>query len=694
MGTTTSAKLKVISSPAKMSTNGKTPAPGRRPNYARWRALSLSLVYLVFAAHIIHWKITGKTLAPLELNEVMYTLELGIITAGFIFMCALVLGTLLFGRFFCSWACHIMVLQDACAWMLGKIGIRAKPLRSRLLLFVPPLTAFYMFVWPQIVRAWSSEAIPTFHWATDKDGWASLVTENFWRNLPGPWVIAITFIVCGFLMVYLLGSRTFCTYVCPYGAVFGLADRFSPGRIKVSDACEQCGKCTAACSSGIRVHEEVHMHGMIVNPACLKDFDCISACPQEALSYGLGRPALLKSLKSGGRFGVGYDFTLLEEMIASVVFVVSVLCFRSLYATVPFLLSLAMGVLLGFLTVQAIRLVTRPQVRVGAFSLKHRGRIGASGAGFTVVFAALVGFTGHSGYVRYHEFFGLRGATAFGGLNGDSRTECAEVAYGRLKVAERYGLVRNHNVQRALALTSFQLGYFGETIEKSRRIIADAPDDVTVQIAVARSLNQLGRVSEATTALEWIATRYEGVPSLVGSVVSAHSELAMIAGKGGDFEKSLVHLGEAVVLAPDRAPLHARYGESLAEVGRFDEAISQLSQAVALDPDLGRAGYNLGTILMLRGDLAGAVTHFENALAVMGDDIDLLNNLGSALLGVGRVRDARDHLERALVVWPTSADAHFNLARVFLDLGDQSGAHEHLQRASDLDARYTEFLEP
>ena len=100
---------------------------------------------MVFTIHIIHWKLTGRTLAPLELNEVMYTLELGIITAGFLFMCFLVLGTLIFGRFFCSWACHIMVLQDLCAWLLRKFGIRQKPVRSRLLLFVPPLTAFYMF---------------------------------------------------------------------------------------------------------------------------------------------------------------------------------------------------------------------------------------------------------------------------------------------------------------------------------------------------------------------------------------------------------------------------------------------------------------------------------------------------------------------------------------------------------------------
>ncbi len=114
--------------------------PRPRRNFARWRALSLSLVYVVFAVHIVHWKITGETLAPLELNEVMYTLELGIITAGVLFMCFLVVGSLIFGRFFCSWACHIMVLQDLCAWILRRLGIRQKPIRSRLLLLVPPLT--------------------------------------------------------------------------------------------------------------------------------------------------------------------------------------------------------------------------------------------------------------------------------------------------------------------------------------------------------------------------------------------------------------------------------------------------------------------------------------------------------------------------------------------------------------------------
>ena len=39
--------------------------PLKKRNFGKWRAFSLSMVYLVFAAHILHWKITGKSLAPL-----------------------------------------------------------------------------------------------------------------------------------------------------------------------------------------------------------------------------------------------------------------------------------------------------------------------------------------------------------------------------------------------------------------------------------------------------------------------------------------------------------------------------------------------------------------------------------------------------------------------------------------------------
>src|SRR6185369_6849893 len=95
----------------------------RKKKYTRWRTYSLLSVYLLMGLHIAHWKIAGSTLAPLEFNEVLYTVHLGIITAGFIFMGMTVIGSLIFGRFFCSWACHILALQDFSVWLLDKIKI-------------------------------------------------------------------------------------------------------------------------------------------------------------------------------------------------------------------------------------------------------------------------------------------------------------------------------------------------------------------------------------------------------------------------------------------------------------------------------------------------------------------------------------------------------------------------------------------
>ena len=235
-----------------------------RRDYSRWRAGSLIAVHLLIGLHIAHWLVTGRTLAPLEFNEVLHTLHLGIITAGFLFMALTIVGTLVAGRFFCSWGCHILALQDLSAWLLGKLGIRPQPIRSRTLLWVPVLAMLYLFVWPQIARQLDGSGLPQLHVQSDAQGWASFATNHFWRNLPGPGITILTFVVVGSLTVYFLGTRSFCRYGCPYGVIFGLADRVAPGKIKLVGDCSQCGLCTAQCHSQILVHREVARFGKVV----------------------------------------------------------------------------------------------------------------------------------------------------------------------------------------------------------------------------------------------------------------------------------------------------------------------------------------------------------------------------------------------------------------------------------------------
>ncbi len=665
-----------------------------RNRFAKWRALSLSLVYVAFAVHIIHWRLAGKTLAPLELNEVMYTLELGVVTAGCLFMLCLVFGTMIFGRFFCSWTCHIMVLQDGCAWLFRKLGIQRKAVRSRVLLFIPPITALYMFVWPQLLRVWREGAFPTFHFATDADGWASFTTVNFWRNLPSVPITILTFVVCGVAIVYLLGSRTFCTYVCPYGAVFGLADRLAPGRIRVSDACKQCGKCTAVCTSGVRVHEEVKQFGMVVNNACLKDLDCVGVCPENALRYGFGRPSLGKSFRNNGRFGLPYDFSLAEDTLMGVVMLAVVLTLRGLYGRLPFLLSLASGAMIAFLAVVALRLPKSPNAKLAGFALKKRGHVQLAGRLFQGGFALLTLLIAHSAFIRYHEYTGLRALDRASVTSSpDERASAATYAVTALGTVERWGLLSNPRVERGLITVLAKLERFDDLSERAERFIERNPWDSGVRITVGRALLALNRPREARVHFQFVVDHWIDTDGIhQGDLVSAYAALGSLSAQLGDFSTAENELRQALVLDRSSVAAHAALGGVLAEMGRLDDAVTSLSQAVALNPAIERAQYNLGTILAHLGRFEEAIPHYRKALGANADDAEVNNNLGFALMRVGNLNEARATLERALTIDPDNADAHFNLGVILNGGGKQREATEHFQAAARLSPRYAELL--
>lgn len=472
-----------------MTRSSATVAPRR--NYARWRAASLILVHLLIAAHIVHWKLAGRTLAPLELNEVMYTLELGIVTAGFLFMVTATLATLIFGRFFCSWGCHILALQDGSAWILRKLHIRPKPIRSRALLLVPIGAVLYMFVWPQLRLLLAGEPAPALHVRADSEGWASFITEDFWRNLPPVWVALLTFAVCGFAAVYVLGSRGFCTYGCPYGALFGLAERFAPGTIRVNEDCEQCARCTAVCTSQIRVHEEVRDHGMVVNPACLRDMDCVAACPKEALRFGFGKPALFRSAPIQGRFGVRADYSWAEEGGVALVFIVSLFVLRGLYDLIPFLMALALGGIIACGAVAALRLRTRADVRFLGWRLKTAGKIRNSGQHFIGVMLSVGLLLGHSGVIRWHESTGWKAVAALRSAEfGIERDARAERAWSQLRVADRWGLLHPEGLERELLRLSALTGRVESARQYAARLVERHPEDAVLLESVRALVSQ------------------------------------------------------------------------------------------------------------------------------------------------------------------------------------------------------------
>ena len=278
------------------------PERKKKARVGKWRAGVLIGVHLLIIAHIAHWFFAGETISPVEPSESMQTLEQGFLNAGAIFFALAILSTILFGRYVCGWLCHIVALQDFCHWLMGKVGIRPKPFRARLLMLAPLVLGLYMFVWPSFKRyalqpAFEALSLDWPSWLRRTEPFpgiqSELVVDDFWATFP-EWYIAIPFLlICGFATVYFLGAKAFCFYACPYGGIFALADPVSPTRVRVDhDKCHECGLCTAACTSNVRVHEEIKHHGMVIDAGCMKTMDCINACPNDALSIGLGRPAL------------------------------------------------------------------------------------------------------------------------------------------------------------------------------------------------------------------------------------------------------------------------------------------------------------------------------------------------------------------------------------------------------------------
>src|SRR4051812_8544763 len=350
-------------------------SPGgiRKSKAAHWRGAALILVNPLIIVHIIQWRITGRTISPIEPSETMHTLQRGAVNAGFIFFSLAVLATLIFGRFVCGWGCHILALQDFCAWLMKKIGITPKPFRSRLLVYVPLIAALYMFVWPTAYRLFASpDTGPLFPKFTNH-----LVTSNFWETFPSVGVAIPFLFICGFVTVYFLGAKGFCTYACPYGGFFAIADKIAPWKIRVTDACNQCGHCTATCTSNVLVHAEVRDFKMVVDPGCMKCLDCVSVCPNDALYLGFGKPGFAVSKSSGA--ARSYSLTWPEEIAGALIFLASFFAVRGVYSLVPFLMALGCAAVTTFLALRAWRLARARELYLHRFNLKSGGTIHAAG---------------------------------------------------------------------------------------------------------------------------------------------------------------------------------------------------------------------------------------------------------------------------------------------------------------------------
>ncbi|MBL8879877.1 MAG: tetratricopeptide repeat protein [Phycisphaerales bacterium] len=674
----------------------------------RQRAVVLILIHIVIVAHFMQWYIQGRTITPVEPSEAMQTLEQGKINAGFVLFAAAILATLIFGRFFCGWACHIVAVQDLATWMLKKAGIRPKPFRSRLLILVPLVAAIYMFVWPSVAR---------LILGADPPDWvAHFTTSSFWKTFPGPFISVLTLIVCGPLIVYLLGNKGFCTYACPYGGFFGPADSLAPLRIRVNDACDGRGHCTGVCTSNVRVHEEVRNYRAVVHPGCMKCLDCVDVCPNNALSVGWGKPAVAISRRGAARSKPEYDFSWAEEIAMAAIFLCCLYIFRGLYEAIPFLLSLGLSGVCAFLFITLARMAYVRNIRLHQFQLRRNGRIAPAGATFLGFMAMLVAFLTHSTVVQFatHEGARLlekteRAYQASQRAGSGAIDEMARQSAAYLEFARRIGFFSSANLEAKIGFLHSYLGNHAQAEWHLREAIRLKDDHDGARKALAEMYLAQGQPDSAFDEL--LAALREAPEAR--DIAPMLGDLSLKLGRSG---AALEVMQAALRHDPHHADVRLSMGMLMAHSGDMQGGLRELRHVVDELPKSARARFSLGIVLAETKDLPGAIAaweaavgldaHFADARVMLGRARLMQREPAAALAQLDEARKLRPAHPETLYWWsqavaaaglleerlrelagkPDSADDLYALTFLHLARGDEPAARQAFIRAKALNA--------
>lgn len=666
----------------------------RKKKYSRWRAFALASVYLLMGIHLVHWKIFGKTLAPLELNEVLYTIHLGIITAGFIFMGVTMIGTIVFGRFFCSWACHILALQDFSEWILLKIKIKPKFINSRAYTIVPIVAMIYLFIFPQIERIINGQKFLKLHTLNESQGWASFITTDFWRNLPSIPITILTFFVCGFVVIYFLGTRSFCQKICPYGVIFSITDKFAPGKIKLTGNCNQCGICTAHCSSHIIVHKEIEQFGKVVNSNCLKDLDCVAVCPNDAIKFGFTKPSFFQSFKKITNHKTHYHFSLYEDVFLIILTLIFTIIFRGLYDTIPFLLAITFAVIFSYFSILFFRMFSTEYVETGKYVLKQSKKISFSGRVFVAIILSIFCFSIHSAYIHYQNYKGeleynkvvKHGNELQISSPSNEVKKAIRIAQYHLENAAKYGIYSPLSLNRQLAsIYLFNKDYKNAELYLIKMLDAK-PNDNEARLRLAKLFFISKKEKEAINELQIIVGGMHEFETEHDLKIrsDAHLTLGHIEEKNGFPSSAMNHYELALKDNPKNIEAMLALGVIYTQSGKFSQAEKYLLKCNEEMPNYPIVHNNLSIIYIKLKNKKLAIHHLTELVKLQPNNPQSLYNLGMLLASVDQTVEGSNYLLRAISVNPNYMKAHLGLANIYEKAGQKEESKYHKYKVEEL----------
>jgi MauM/NapG family ferredoxin protein len=233
-------------------------------------------------------------------------------------------SALLLGRLFCGWVCPLGTINNFAGYTkraFRRIGNRLErhsrllSLKYYLLFFIlaaailgwnaaglidpiPLLNrslavgadpAFYHLV-SSVLNSITSLDLPLISGASDSmlSGMRGTVLPYAEPLFRQSLIIGLIFLVI--LILNLFIPRFWCRYLCPLGALLGLAGSGQRlGRIRINEKkCIECGMCNRVCQG------EANPYPAIAERECVKCYNCHEVCPSDAIEIYNGKTAMPK----------------------------------------------------------------------------------------------------------------------------------------------------------------------------------------------------------------------------------------------------------------------------------------------------------------------------------------------------------------------------------------------------------------
>jgi len=183
---------------------------------------------------------------------------------------AVMLLTIVMGRWFCGWLCAFGAYNDLIYFISKKIfkgKFRVNEKVDSILKYVKYVVLIFIIIVSWTMGSTILESASPW----DAFGQISNVSTIFSSLLIG--LILLVLITIGAAFI----ERFFCRYLCPLGAVFSIISRIGLTKInKPKDDCGKCRACTVNCSMGLKLYKVNGARG----GDCINCLKCTEVCPR------------------------------------------------------------------------------------------------------------------------------------------------------------------------------------------------------------------------------------------------------------------------------------------------------------------------------------------------------------------------------------------------------------------------------